>query len=130
MIALKPPENPAYDYESLAYYIGVWRSVEIGASWIGTGYADCAPIHKSAVSSRQWDASTSLLDDELEKNTAHIISDCMDSLDSVDRCLIMYGQCAVHSRWVELMEPDRAQFRYEMALTRLALAARKAGVDL
>ena len=130
MIELKAPVNPPYKYEALAHYISVWREVELGAPWIGTGFAACAPIHKQAVTSRQWDASTSVLDDELETNTARLISECMDILDAVERCLIMYGQCNMHSKWVESMEPERAQFRYELALARLAVLARKAGVDV
>jgi hypothetical protein len=70
------------------------------------------------------------LDDELERNTANIIERCMDSMEPVDRALIMYGNCSVRTRWVEEMEPARAQLRYEQALITLAMKARKEGIDV
>jgi hypothetical protein len=128
MIVLVPPKNPPYDYPSLAYYLSVWRNFEAGAPWIDNGHAPCVSVFKNSVTSRQWDASSSVMDDELEKSTANIIGECMDALDAVERCVIMYGNCGVYSRWVHDMEPERAQARYEAALLRLSTLARKAGV--
>ena len=85
---------------------------------------------KQAVSSRQWDSSAGLLDDELERNTATIMGECVGKLEAVDRALVMYGQCGVKSSWVEEMQPERAQFRYESALLQLAMLARSEGVDV
>jgi hypothetical protein len=130
MIELLPPENPQYDYPALEYYIGVWRSVEAAVPWIGTGYKSCSPAHKRAESSRQWDSTSTVLDDELEKNTATIIGDCIDALEAVDRALIMYAQCLVRCSWVEDMDPVRAQMRYETAMYNLARGARRNGVDV
>ena len=125
-----PTTTVLYDYARLAEAINVWRNIDENAPWVGTGFASCSPTHKRASSSRQWDASTSVLDDELEKNTANIIERCLDSMEPVDRALIMYGNCNVRTRWVEEMEPARAQMRYEQALLTLAMKARKEGVDV
>ena len=127
---LQPPKNPKYDYDSLAYFVSIWRSVEASAPWIGVGFAPCAPIHKQAVSSRQWDSAAGLVDDDLEKNTATLIGECMDNLEAIDRALVMYGQCGVDCSWVRDMLPERAQLKYEQALMNLALMARRAGVDV
>ena len=128
MIHLVPPTNPPYDYQSLAYYLSVWRGLEAGAPWIDNGHSPCVSVFLSAVSSRQWDASSSVMDDQLERSTAHIIGECMERLDAVERCVIMYGNCGVYSQWVHDMEPERAQARYEAALLELATLARKEGV--
>lgn len=130
MILLHPPKLPSYDYAALEYYISVWRSVASAEPWVGTGYKSVSPAHKDAGSSRQWDSTSTVLDDELEKTTAQIIGDCIDAMEAVDRALIMYGQCLVRCRWVEDMEPARAQDRYEVALKLLAMAARRNGVDV
>jgi hypothetical protein len=130
MILLHPPELPSYDYPALEHYISVWRSVESSVPWVGTGYKSISPACKEAASSRQWDSTSTVLDDELEKNTATIIGDCIDAMEAVDRALVMYGQCLVRCRWVEDMEPARAQDRYEAALQLLAIAARRNGVDV
>lgn len=129
MNLLVPPLNPPYDYESLEYYLCVWRRCEVGAPWIDNGHAPCVSVFKSAVSSRQWDASESVMDDELEKSTANIIGACMEKLDAVERCVIMYS-LGVDSRWVHDMEPERAQARYESSMFRLALLARLEGALL
>lgn len=130
MIALLSPVTTQYDYSALSHFISVWWSIESQASWSGKGHAPCAPIHRSAVSSRQYDSSSSVLDDELEKNTAEIVGACMDKLDAVDRCIVMYGECQMDSSWVRDMEPHRAQTRYEAALLKLALLCRRDGVDV
>lgn len=130
MILTQPKNTVLYDYESLAYFVSIWRSIEAGAAWIGSGYAPCAPIHRQAVSSRQWDSAAGLVDDELEKNTANLIGECMDALEAIDRALVMYGQCGVDCSWVRDMLPSRAQLKYEQALVRLAVLARRAGVDV
>ena len=130
MIELQPPVKPAYDYPSLVYFVGVWRSVESSAPWMGVGFAPCAPVHKQAVSSRMWDASSYALDDELEKNTATLMGECIEKLEGVERALVLYGQCRVRCSWVEMMELERAQARYEAALLKLALLARREGVDV
>lgn len=130
MILKQPDSTVLYDYDSLAYFISVWRSVEASVPWIGAGFAPCAPIHRQAVSSRQWDAAGGILDDELEKNTATLIGECMDVLESVERALVLYGQCNIDCSWVRDMEQSRAQVKYESALLRLALLARRAGVDI
>lgn len=128
---LKPPTTTVlYDYPRLAEAISIWKSMDESKPWVGVGYASCSPTHKGATSSRQWDSSSSVLDDELEENTARIIDRCMDSIESVERALIMYGNCGVKSRWVEEMEPARAQIRYEQSLLNLALMARQRGVDV
>ena len=128
---LQPPKSTVqYDYDSLAYFVSVWRSVEASVPWISTGFAPCAPVHRQAVSSRQWDAVDGILDDELEKNTATLIGECMDDLEAIERALVLYGMCAVDCSWVRDMEPSRAQTKYEAALLRLALLARRAGVDV
>jgi hypothetical protein len=82
------------------------------------------------VSSRQWDSAAGLVDDDLEKNTATLIGECMDNLEAIDRALVMYGQCGVDCSWVRDMLPERAQLKYEQALLNLALMARRAGVDV
>jgi hypothetical protein len=130
IVFTQPKATVLYDYESLAYFISVWRSAEASESWIGTGFAPCAPIHRQAVSSRQWDSAAGLVDDELEKNTAILIGECIDNLEPIDRALVMYGQCLVDCTWVRDMLPERAQLRYEAALLNLALMARRAGVDV
>ena len=131
MIQLQQPTTTIlYDYQSLAYFISVWRSVEASVPWIGTGFAPCAPIHRQAVSSRQWDSAAGLVDDDLERNTATLIGECMDGLEAIDRALVMYGQCGVDCSWVRDMEQSRAQLKYEQALERLASLARRAGVDV
>lgn len=130
MMLQQPKSTVLYDYDSLAYFVSVWHSVEASATWIGSGYDPCAPIHRQAVSSRQWDSAAGLVDDELEKNTAILIGECIDNLEAIDRALVMYGQCGVNCSWVRDMEPSRAQFRYETALLNLALMARRAGVDV
>jgi hypothetical protein len=130
MIKLLPPLAPAYDYPSLAYFVNLWRSSEEGEPWLGVGFGSCAASHRQAVSSRMWDTSTSLLDDELESNTSRLMGLCIEALDGVDRALVMCGQCGVTSRWVSAMDPLRAQQHYEDALGRLAVIARKEGVDV
>lgn len=130
MTDLLPPETTQYDYPSLSHFISAWWSIESQASWSGKGHAPCAPIHRSAVSSRQYDSSSSVLDDELEKNTAEIVGTCMEKLDAVDRCIVMYGECQMDSSWVRDMNQDRAQMRYEAALLKLALLCRRDGVDV
>lgn len=130
MIELQAPVGPAYDFQRLAECIAIWKSVEESAPWIGAGYSPCAPVHRLSVSSRQWDTESEVVDDELEKSTAQIIGNCMDSLAAVDRCLIMYAHCGVHARWVQDMLPERAQARYEAAMLSLALSARRSGIDV
>ena len=130
MIELKPPAQPKYDFPSLAYFVGVWWSAESREPWVGSGFAPATAMCKRAVSSRQWDASAGLLDDELEKNTATLMGECVDKLDAVDRATVMYGLCMVRCAWVEQMEPERAQQRYESALLKLALLAKAEGVDV
>lgn len=130
LLSLKPPASPPYDYDALAYYISLWRNSEDGAPWTGRGYDACAPAHRLAVTSRQWDSEGSVLDDELERNTVALLGKCLEDLSAVDRCLVMYGNCGVPSKWVDMMEPQRAQARYEAALLQLALLARREGIDL
>ena len=131
MMELRQPKATVlYDYDSLAHFVSVWWGVESREPWTGTGFASCTSMCKQAVSSRQWDSSAGLLDDELERNTATIMGECIDKLEAVDRALVMYGQCAVKSSWVEEMQPERAQFRYESALLQLAMLARSEGVDV
>ncbi len=127
---LQQPANPQFDYESLSYFISLWWSIEAAAPWVGREYPTFAPIHSSAVSSRQWDTSLDLLDDELEKNTALLLGECMEKLEAVERCLIMYAHCNVLARWVQDMEPKRAQERYEAALLKLAVLSRRSGIDV
>ena len=130
MIVLDPPKQPAYDYESLAYFLSVWRGVEASAPWVGGGFAPCAPIHRLSVTSRQWDSADAVLDDSLEKSTAELLGACIDTLDAVDRCLITYAHCNMQFMWVASMEPQRAQDKYEAAMLKLALLARKEGIDV
>ncbi|WNO05990.1 hypothetical protein [Rhodoferax mekongensis] len=127
---LMPPVTKQYNYEALAHAVSVWWSIEKSEPWVAKGYSSCAPGHKNAVSSRQWDSASSVLDDELEKNTADIIGSCMDRLEHVERALVTYGLCGQHSSWVSDMDPLRAQTRYEGALLSLAMAARREGVDV
>lgn len=127
---LLSPVTTQYNYPALSHFISVWWSIESQASWSGKGYAPCAPVHRSSVSSRQYDSSSSVLDDELEKNTAEIVGACMDKLDAVERCIVMYGECQMDSSWVRDMDADRAQTRYEAALLKLALLCRRDGVDV
>ena len=130
MIVLKPPVDPSYDYDYLVHCLEVWKGIEESAPWMGTGYAACAPVHRLSVSSRQWDTEVDVVDNELEKSTALIMGECMDRLEAVERCLIMYAHCGTNSRWVQDMQPERAQARYEAALLRFALSARNSGVDV
>jgi hypothetical protein len=131
MTGLQQPKSTVlYDYDSLSHFISVWRSIEESTPWVGAGFAACAPIHRQAVSSRQWDSAEGIVDDELEKNTATLMGECMEKLEAIDRALIMYGQCGVDCSWVRDMEPARAQLRYEDALVRLAVLARNEGIDV
>lgn len=130
MQRLIPPSATLYDYQSLAHFIAVWWHKEKTTQWAGAGYAACSPIHSKSVTSRQWDAAGGLLDDELEKTTANLLGECMDKLEAVDRCLIVYAECGVPSLWVNDMEPARAQLRYENALINLANLCRREGVDV
>ena len=90
---LMPPVTKQYNYEALAHAVSVWWSIEKSEPWVAKGYSSCAPGHKNAVSSRQWDSASSVLDDELEKNTADIIGSCMDRLEHVERALVTCGLC-------------------------------------
>lgn len=127
---LNPPVAPAYDYKSLAYFLSVWQGVESSAPWMGAGYSHCSPIHRMAVTSRQWDTEGEVMDDSLEKSTAERLGQCLENLDAVDRTLITYAHCGIPSKWVEAMEPQRAQERYEGAMHKLAIKARLEGVDV
>lgn len=127
---IAPTTTVLYDYNALAHYIEIWWGMEKDAPWVGKGFSPVSSMHRQAVSSRQWDAQSSVLDDELEKNTAIIIADCMESLEAVERALVMYGNCNVLSQWVSDLEPARAQLRYEQALVKIALRARRSGADV
>jgi len=128
MNQLTPPRSPGYDYDALSNSIDVWRRLGVQEKWLGEGYPTCAPIHKNAVTSRQWDSYTEVSEDELEKSTANIVGECLAKLDAVERCIIMFAECGVESSWVHDMEQDRAQARYEAALLRLALLCRGDGM--
>ena len=82
-----------YDYDLLVYLIGQWWGMERSRGWAKNGYAPCAPIHRHAVTSRQWDSASTVLDDTLDRATADIIGDAIAALPQKERSIIMVNHC-------------------------------------
>lgn len=127
---LTPPVNPSYNYPNLEHAVGIWNSVDANRPWQDNGYPTSAAGSRYAVSSRQWDSSSSVMDDDLELSTTSIIDHCMEQLDAVGRALILTGLCGASNRWVKEMDPARANARYWVALLDLAMLARRGGVNV
>lgn len=88
-----------YDRKKLIDYIEMWSSMGDKGGGTASGYSSCAPIHRMASSNRQWDAESSLIDSQLDRDICRIVGVALLNLSIRGRAMVIGTYCNARLGW-------------------------------
>lgn len=121
-----------YDSKKLEELISIWWSMRDNIRHASNGYDRSAPTHRDAVSSRQWDSSSTVIDDALDRSTSSIIGDGMNELSYQQRAMIIWVHCGSRkvSMIVDSLNQDQQQQALRTGMDELARYVQSKGITL